>query len=26
MYFVKHADQKEHPAGVLNLVRNAASM
>lgn len=23
LYFVKHADQKEHPAGVLNLVRNA---
>lgn len=21
LFFVKHADQKEHPAGVLNLVR-----
>jgi hypothetical protein len=21
LYFVKHADKKEHPAGVLNLVR-----
>jgi hypothetical protein len=21
LYFVKHADNKEHPAGVLNLVR-----
>jgi hypothetical protein len=21
LYFVKHADQKENPAGVLNLVR-----
>jgi hypothetical protein len=26
LYFVKHADQKEHPAGVLNLVRNPTSI
>jgi hypothetical protein len=23
LYFVKHADQKEHPAGILHLVRMA---